>query len=306
LENKRPIVVVLMAVYNGISWLPEQVRSIMLQSDVDVKLFISDDGSNDGSQSWLEDLAGTDDRIHILPQKSNTGSAGKNFYRLICDADVGDADFIALADQDDIWFTHKLADQIEQIHQFCADGVSSNVIAFWPDGSRHLINKAFPQKKFDFLYESAGPGCSFLIKSTLFLQIKSFLENTEDMASLPELHDWLIYAVCRAIGNKWHIADSPMLEYRQHSGNVIGAHYGMKARLRRIQSIRRGWYRLEVQKISHIVLGLTRSRELQNVCGQLIQLSLYDRFKLLFTITETRRNRSEQFALALLLISFTF
>lgn len=295
-----------MATYNGIEWLSEQVNSILMQSDVDVRLLVSDDDSDDDSRSWLDKLAASDDRVQLLPKKVGTGSAGKNFYRLIRDVDIEDADFIAFADQDDIWFKHKLAEQIEQIQQYNADGVSSNVIAFWVDGSRHLINKSAPQKKFDFLYESAGPGCSFLIKPALFLQIKALLENTQDINTLPELHDWLIYAVCRAIGKKWHIAEQPLLEYRQHASNVIGAHYGVRAKLKRMRSIRRGWYRTEVQKISYIVMGITTNRELHNVCEQLIRLDIVDRFKLLSTVNNARRHRSEQLALALLLASFIF
>lgn len=295
-----------MATYNGIEWLPEQVNSILIQSDVEVRLLVSDDDSDDGCRSWLEKLVASDDRVQLLPKKVGTGSAGKNFYRLICDADIEDVDFIAFADQDDIWFKHKLTSQIEQVQQYSADGVSSNVVAFWPNGLRHLINKSAPQKNFDFLYESAGPGCSFLIKPALFLQIKALLENTSDTTTLPELHDWLIYAVCRAIGNKWHIAERPLLEYRQHASNVVGAHHGVRAKLKRVKSIQRGWYRNEVQKIAHIVMELTTDKELHHVCEQLIRLNIVDRFRLLSTVSNARRHRSEQLALAMLLASFTF
>jgi len=299
-------VVVLMATYNGMSWLPEQVESILRQSNVNVKLIVSDDASSDGSRTWLQNLDLSDDRVQLLPGKIGTGSPGKNFYRLILDADIADADFIAFADQDDIWLTHKLADQIEQVHKYDVCAVSSNVVAFWADGSRYLINKSEPKNKFDFLFESAGPGCSFMVKPVLLLQAREVLEKTLNKATLPELHDWFIYAVCRAFGEKWHIDQRPLLKYRQHGDNAVGVNFGMRVTISRFNYIRRGWYRGEVQKISRIVMGITTNRELHDVCLLLTRLSFLDRCKLILTHPYTRRNYFERILLTLLIASFTF
>ena len=57
MENPKYRVAVLMAVCNGIQFLPEQVDSIMRQSSVVVDLWISDDNSAVGSHEWCLDLA---------------------------------------------------------------------------------------------------------------------------------------------------------------------------------------------------------------------------------------------------------
>lgn len=48
-ESKRPSVAVLMSTYNGEKYLREQLDSILSQKDVDVHIYIRDDGSTDGT-----------------------------------------------------------------------------------------------------------------------------------------------------------------------------------------------------------------------------------------------------------------
>mgnify|MGYP006109772275 CR=1 FL=1 len=302
---KKSSVAVLMATYNGMAWLPEQVESILSQVDVDVKLIVSDDVSSDGSRAWLENLAKSDERVKLLPEKPKSGSAGKNFYRLIKDADIEYCDFISFADQDDIWLIDKLIRQIKQITTYSADGVSSNVVAFWADGTRYLVNKASLLRKYDYLFESAGPGCSFTITTSLFGKLKLFLEISNP-SELPDLHDWFIYAFCRGCGGQWHIDERPLLSYRQHESNVIGVAYGIKAKLKRLSHVKKGWYHHEVKKICRIVQTVTTDRQVFNICGHLIQLNLLDRFRFLLIAHQLRRSHVERIYLALMIASFIF
>jgi rhamnosyltransferase len=52
-----PNVYVLMAVYNGEPWLPEQIQSVLNQEDVAVRLFISVDLSKDDSLAYCQRLS---------------------------------------------------------------------------------------------------------------------------------------------------------------------------------------------------------------------------------------------------------
>ena len=45
-NSKVPKCVVLMASYNGIPFISEQIDSILSQAEVDVRLFVRDDGSS--------------------------------------------------------------------------------------------------------------------------------------------------------------------------------------------------------------------------------------------------------------------
>ncbi len=98
--------------------------------NVEVTLFISVDISIDGTENLVNRLALHDKRLVILPHGKKFGGAGLNFFRLISDVDFGCFDYIAFADQDDIWFDDKLSSAVRVITDESTDAYSSNVIAF--------------------------------------------------------------------------------------------------------------------------------------------------------------------------------
>lgn len=305
MDNTKRKVSVLLATHNGMQWLEEQVETILAQDNVDVRLIVSDDASSDGTLQWLQQLAIHEKRVSILADTSSIGAAGKNFYRLIKQADIGDADYIAFADQDDVWLRNKLFYQINLIEQNKLTGCSSNVVAFWREGANQLVNKAGPIKEFDFLFESAGPGCSFIFKPELFFQLKNILLKI-DPQSLPERHDWLVYAVCRAQGLNWFICPRPTLRYRQHHLNVVGVNYGYRAGLKRLSNIYNGWYRKEAQKIARIVIANSKDAQTHKLCKLILKLGPLERLELLTHIHKFRRNNKDVFILGFVLTSFIF
>ena len=164
MENKKPSVAVLLSAYNGIMWIEEQVISILSQENTSIEIFISIDLSNDKTYEWCLDFARGNINIKVLPYGERFGGAAKNFFRLIRDVDFSCFDYIAFSDQDDIWDGGKLLHAIKTIKQDDLDGYSSDVIAFWSNGRNKLVKKSFPQKKFDYFFESAGPGCTYVLK----------------------------------------------------------------------------------------------------------------------------------------------
>ena len=292
-------VAVLMASYNGITWLPDQIKSILNQLNVDITLFISDDSSQDGSYGYLQQLAVTDSRIQLLPQTEKFGSAGNNFYRLIQDVNIINYDYVAFADQDDIWEQDKLIRHIKLMQEHGVDGVSSNVLAFWANGKKKIINKSQPQRELDFLFESAGPGCSFLMTTWLINKVRDQLIDKNSLAKYVVLHDWLTYAICRAHGHRWLIDSNPLVKYRQHDNNVLGANSGFKAKFSRLQKLRQGWYRNEVLKIAQICKRIYPNVETEKLGRLLENKSLFSQLKLLAYVTKARRSLLDRCLLAL-------
>lgn len=292
-------VAVLMASYNGITWLPDQIKSILNQLNVDIALFISDDSSQDGSYGYLQQSALTDSRIQLLPQTEKFGSAGNNFYRLIQDVNIANYDYVAFADQDDIWEQDKLIRHIKLMQEHGVDGVSSNVLAFWANGKKKIINKSQPQRELDFLFESAGPGCSFLMTPWLVNKVREQLTNKNSLAKHVVLHDWLTYAICRAHGHRWLIDSNPSVKYRQHENNVIGANAGWKAKWVRLQKLRQGWYRNEVIKIVQICNRISHNIETEKLGRLLATKNLFSQLKLLAYVTKARRSLLDRCLLAL-------
>lgn len=293
----KPEIAVLLAVYNGMQWLPEQLESIRNQQGVRVSIFASVDVSTDGTEAWLANYAETYPDLKLLPP-GVFGGAAKNFFRLLRDVDLAPFDYVAFADQDDVWHLDKLYAGHSIISRGTAQAYSANVSAFWPDGRSCLINKAFPQRRYDYLFEAAGPGCTYMLSRPVAQGLKSFLEAHWQAINNVALHDWFIYAWTRAAGWTWFIDPRPVLRYRQHAQNQVGANKGWHALRKRLQLVRAGWYRAEIDRIHQLVSPLLARQ------GPFGEKKLPSRWVLLANIRHLRRSAKDRaFLFALLLFN---
>lgn len=246
-------IAILLAAYNGEKWLVEQVESIQHQTNVASTIFISLDLSDDDSLSLCEKLAKKYSNVQLLPYGERFGGAGKNFYRLICDVDFSGFDYVALSDQDDIWLPNKLRHAVAMMQAHSVDVVSSDVLAFWEDGREKLVKKSYPQKSFDYFFEAAGPGCTYVFKASVLQDFQAFLRQYWLQVNQVDLHDWMLFAYCRSKEYQWHIDDKPLMRYRQHANNQVGFNSGFKAYKKRLQLVRSHWYQREVTKIVALI-----------------------------------------------------
>jgi rhamnosyltransferase len=247
-----PSFLVVLAAFNGAAYLREQVASIMSQTAVDVRLVISVDRSTDGTEALVESLVEEDRRISALPFFEVFGGAAPNFFRLLREVDLRGFDYLSLADQDDIWQPEKLLRAHDTMACTGAQGYSSNVIAFWPSGKRTLIQKNQPQRRWDFLFEGPGPGCTFVLERKLALACQATVRACPTGLSDVGFHDWFIYALARAQGHPWHIDGWPSMLYRQHAHNQIGVNAGLRPWLRRVSRIWSGWGFRQACLIAHL------------------------------------------------------
>jgi rhamnosyltransferase len=287
---------VLLAAFNGEPWLAEQVLSILEQKCVDVHLYISLDKSDDSSMSICNKFCLEYKNVTLLPYGATFGGAGKNFYRLFIDVDISDYDFIALSDQDDIWNPDKLISSVDILSEY--DGYSSNVIAFWEDGKEILINKAQEKKEWDYLFEAAGPGCTYVLRRDVAIKFKTWLiEHYDKVTHDIALHDWLIYAFCRHFGYRWFIDPRPGMRYRQHANNQVGTNNSISAAKKRLLLIKGKWYRNQVTKIAEHL-------ELQNL--SMVKYGLNKGYignlYLLFNVNQLRRRLRDRIALSFALL----
>lgn len=237
----------LLATHNGRAWIEEQIESIRAQEGVGARILASDDASTDGTYEYLTGDAG----VEVLGGRGPYGSAGRNFYELLIRADFSDCDWVAFSDQDDVWYPWKLHRAIARMTAEKCEGYSANVTAFWEDDRELLIDKAQPQKEWDFLFEAAGPGCTYVISSRMAAELQSLLRVRPSIAAEVYNHDSLIYGLARARGFRWLIDPQPVLHYRQHGTNHTGANTGWSALRKRIKLIRSGWYREQAFALAH-------------------------------------------------------
>jgi rhamnosyltransferase len=290
-----PRVAVLLATYNGISFISDQVESLLKQVSCAVDIWVSDDQSTDGTWEWLCDRAAGEARISLLPRVGRFGNAARNFYRLMQDVDFSRYQYVALSDQDDIWYLEKLALSMGQMRERKAAAVSSDVIALWPDGRKELIRKSQKQRSLDFLFESAGPGCTYVMTVPCATAFKEFLARNRSAVAAVQFHDWLIYAWVRAHGFTWYIVPRPTMLYRQHDRNEYGANSGWAAFRRRLAQVRSGWYREQILKIARLIReGSSFTEEGAAIIRLVEGRTILSRAKLTSRVCELRRRMKDR------------
>lgn len=126
-------VCVLMAAYNGSTWIEEQIESILSQKNVAVNIFISVDFSADDTLNICIEYGRKYKNVHILSYGDSYGSAASNFFRLIRDVDISEFDYIAFSDQDDFWLPEKISEAISCMNNAGADCYASN-LTLWENG----------------------------------------------------------------------------------------------------------------------------------------------------------------------------
>lgn len=291
-------IAVLLASYNGIKYIKEQLDSILNQKEVDVTIFISDDLSTDKTVEYLQNIYKDFKNIVYLTSGSKFGGAGKNFFRLIKDVDFSSFDFVSFVDQDDIWYEDKLIRAIKTIEDKQLDAYSSNVLAFWEDSKEMIINKSSLQARYDYLFEAAGPGCTYVLKKDLAISLQKFISENWENVNKVELHDWFIYAFARENNYKWHIDEKPSMRYRQHTSNQVGANDGLKAKLKRVKKVFSSWYREEIIKIIKVL----RLENKYKFSKYILNKSYLNNLLLLKYSFEFRRNKKEKIYLFILFI----
>ena len=89
-------------VYNGKKYLLDAINSVISQTLPPIELIVVDDGSTDGSMSLLEGIEAPFPIIKVSQQNAGQSAARNHGSRL------AKGDYIALLDQDDIWYPEHL------------------------------------------------------------------------------------------------------------------------------------------------------------------------------------------------------
>lgn len=126
-----PTVSVLMATYNFRPYLAESVGSILNQTFRDFEFLLIDDGSTDGSEALLREMAAKDARLRLIvrPNKGLTKSLNEGLA--LCRGT-----FVARMDADDVSLPQRLEKQVAylQAHPECVL-LGSRVLRIDPYGS---------------------------------------------------------------------------------------------------------------------------------------------------------------------------
>lgn len=223
---------ILLSSYNGKKYLRKQLDSIIRQDCeqkgiAEFSILIRDDGSSDGTQSILEEYSRKYAGKIKWYQGSNKGVI-KSFFDLMANAD--DADYYALADQDDYWFSTKMSVGIEKLKQMSTKQTINKTAEKIPllyccrptlvDKKLNVIklNVDNPEMKPSFgnaLIENIVTGCTTVFNNKLRQMVISELPRFTTM------HDRWMYLIATCFGKIYYDETSYML-YRQHGDNAVG------------------------------------------------------------------------------------
>lgn len=296
------LIAVLLATYNGERYVRQQLLSVLGQTHRNLVVFVRDDGSSDTTLEIVEEVARADSRVRRFLETPRTRikSAASNFLSMICDLDVSDLDFVAFADQDDIWAPDKLENATKCLRSEGAQGYSSNLLAFNnSDQTAWYVAKHHPQRALDYLFQGASAGCTYVLTSNLVAAFaQKFHPHLETMPG-KNSHDWIVYAFARSHGMKWIQDREACIFYRQHSSNAYGDQRGWAAFHRKLRLFRSGWYRDHILWNAKVLAGSPNETA---ALTRVNRFGLSDRLWLARRSSELRREPNAGRALKVLLL----
>ncbi|WP_417794689.1 glycosyltransferase [Terasakiella pusilla] len=284
-------VAVLLATYNGAAHCSAQLSSIMWQCGVNVHVYIRDDGSSDSTTQIVNEWAALyPEQITIVDNQGvSTGSATGNFFALLGAVDFTPYQYVALADQDDVWSPDKLARATRRLSEESADGYSSDLIAFDKrSNAAWMLLKSGRDAKLDYLFQGASAGCTYVLTRRAIDVITEVIEAAPAFC-VNASHDWIIYAICRSRHMRWIRDPSAEIFYRQHATNLYGAKQGISELSAKLNALRSKWYRSHILWLQNIVVGSAME---QRVFHAISRGRFLDRLWLIGQASSFRRSRS--------------
>lgn len=218
---------VLMACYNGETYLPRQLESLRAQDDPCFSVLLQDDGSTDSTPALLEEAC-RDSRFCLAAESGRHHGAIGNFISLMKQSTAA---YAALCDQDDEWAADRLsrcrAAMEEAEARYGADTpllVHSDARLVDTHGNT-LHESFFAHQGWDktavtlprLLVQNNVTGCTLLMNASL----RRLVVEHGDPAGM-HMHDWFIALTAAAFGHIVFV-DAPLVNYRQHGVNVMGA-----------------------------------------------------------------------------------
>ena len=227
------MITVLMATYQGRKYLEQQLDSILAQT-VPVRIWISDDGSDDGTAELLEQYRGWyPKQVFLFPRKDRTkpfpGAAGNFFWLMSLAAQEGKSDYIMFSDQDDVWFNHKTKELLHRMKELerglgsqCPILVHSDMEVV--DEQLQRIHPSF------FRYAGCDPRRTTFAEALVenpvtggaVMMNRALLDLAARAPRSCFMHDWWLALTVSCFGVMDYVSQ-PLYQYRQHGGNVLGA-----------------------------------------------------------------------------------
>lgn len=223
------MITIIMAVYNGQEYIREQLESLKDQTYTEWRLVIRDDRSSDKTAEIVKKFSDeVEQEVIFKVNEKPSGSAKNNFALLINDAK--ESDYVMFCDQDDIWKKDKIEitfNKMKQVEERYGRDfpllVHGDVEVIDENGNinadsmfemSHInADSKLPQ----ILIQNHVTGCTMMCNKKLIAGISEYASSEYII-----MHDYLA-ALYASVFGKIEVIKKPLLSYRQHSGNSVGA-----------------------------------------------------------------------------------
>lgn len=190
MKRPQPTVSVVIPVYNAANYISEAVQSVWRQELEPLEVIVVDDGSNDGTDLVLQELA-KKGPLRYFHQTNGGRSAARN--RGIQESE---GDWIAFLDADDYWLPDKLQAQFQEIGKE-DDFAYCGTLLYNDSGDVLAVRPAVPSQTLlnDLLWGTRLSTSTVLVRHSTFAKIGLF----DEMLLIGE--DWDLFLRLAMNGN---------------------------------------------------------------------------------------------------------
>jgi len=207
----KPIISIILPVYNGAKYLREAIESVLQQTFRDFELIIINDGSIDNSSEILKSFR--DPRVKIVNQENKGLIATLN-----TGVGLSRAEYIARIDADDIWSDpNKLSKQFEYLSKHTDCVVLGTWAKIIDENSKEISRLAYPETDLEIRASILIKNC-FIHPSVIFskeacLKAGGFSEQEKYVED---------YGLWLRMGKFGTFANIPeyLISYRVHDASV--------------------------------------------------------------------------------------
>lgn len=229
-------ITVLLAAYEGETFVAQQLDSILEQTVQDVRIMISDDGSRDGTRKILEEYREREPSRIFLNHHKREGQfqdrkgmippAAMNFFWLLAHAE---GDYILLSDQDDVWKKQKVEVLLKRIKELESQFGKDYPILVHSD--MEVVDQDLQQISPSlFSYQHGNPARTSLseilvenpVTGGAVMMNKAMAGWFRQVPDVCFMHDWWIALTAACFGVISYVPEALYL-YRQHGRNTLGA-----------------------------------------------------------------------------------
>jgi len=213
--GRAPLISIALATCNGGRFLREQLDSIYAQTWPNLEVVAGDDCSSDDTVALLEEYR----QRHALRYEVNARNIGfvRNFETIMARCR---GEFIALADQDDVWLPEKLERLLAGIGGASLIHSDASLIDHEGEelpGSLSAVSGIFPINKNNFKYfvcNACVTGCTALFRRDL-------LDTALPIPECETYHDWWLALTASKRDGVAYLSEQ-LVKYRQHAANQTG------------------------------------------------------------------------------------